>query len=43
MENPNINLNGKKRIKGHIILKFDNILIKQFQLKKYQILELKNN
>ena len=34
MENPNINLNGKKRIKGHIILKFDNNFNKTIPIKK---------
>ncbi len=34
MESPNINLNDKKRIKGHIILKFDNYYNKSIPIKK---------
>ena len=34
MENRNINLNEKKRIKGHILLKFDNNYNKKIQIKK---------
>ena len=34
MESPNINLNDKKRIKGHIILKVDNYYNKSIPIKK---------
>ena len=34
MENRNINLNEKKRIKGHILLKFDNNYNKKIPIKK---------